>query len=63
MLFRWLFIHWLQQELDSYVYRINNTRKRHDKNKVRITSFFKTPFLIKRDSLLTYFRGFATWHP
>ncbi|KAG6372780.1 hypothetical protein JVT61DRAFT_7179 [Boletus reticuloceps] len=34
MLFRWLFIPWLQQELDSYVYRVNNTRKRHDKNKV-----------------------------
>ena len=34
MVFRWLFIPWLQKELDSYRVRINNSRKRHDKNKV-----------------------------
>jgi len=32
--FRWLFIPWLQVEIDAYVNRINNTRKRADRNKV-----------------------------
>ncbi|KAG6370288.1 hypothetical protein JVT61DRAFT_12239 [Boletus reticuloceps] len=34
MVFRWLFIPWLQQELDSYQQRVNNTRKRRDKKKI-----------------------------
>ncbi|KAG6378350.1 hypothetical protein JVT61DRAFT_14075 [Boletus reticuloceps] len=35
MVFRWLFIPWMQQqELDSYVQRLNNTRKRSDKKKI-----------------------------
>ncbi|KAF8835867.1 hypothetical protein BDN67DRAFT_992298 [Paxillus ammoniavirescens] len=34
MVFRWLFIPWLQQELDNYQSHINNTRKCHDKKKV-----------------------------
>ncbi|KAF8424001.1 hypothetical protein L210DRAFT_3422234 [Boletus edulis BED1] len=37
MIFRWLFIPWLQKELDSYQHRINNSRKRSDKKKVRNT--------------------------
>jgi len=32
--FRWLFIPWLQVELDSYVYRRNFSSKRADKNKI-----------------------------
>ena len=34
MVFRWLFIPWLQQELDSYKSCMNNTRKCRDRNKV-----------------------------
>ncbi|KAG1897951.1 uncharacterized protein F5891DRAFT_1191262 [Suillus fuscotomentosus] len=34
MVFRWVFIPWLQQELDAYQDRINNTAKRHDRNKI-----------------------------
>ncbi|KAF8169351.1 hypothetical protein BJ912DRAFT_1025640 [Pholiota molesta] len=34
LVFRWLFIPWLQVELDAYVERINNTKKRADRNKV-----------------------------
>ncbi|KAF8420586.1 hypothetical protein L210DRAFT_3491406 [Boletus edulis BED1] len=34
MVFRWVFIPWLQSELDAYRDRINNTRKRCDRNKV-----------------------------
>ncbi|KAF8430639.1 hypothetical protein L210DRAFT_3614625 [Boletus edulis BED1] len=34
MVFRWLFIPWLQQELDSYQQRVNNTWKRCDKKKI-----------------------------
>ncbi|KAJ7265692.1 hypothetical protein C8J57DRAFT_1620785 [Mycena rebaudengoi] len=34
LVFRWIFIPWLQQELDAYRDRINNTAKRADKNKV-----------------------------
>ncbi|KAG6370501.1 hypothetical protein JVT61DRAFT_11414 [Boletus reticuloceps] len=34
MVFRWLFILWLQQALDAYVDRVNNTPKRRDHNKV-----------------------------
>jgi hypothetical protein len=34
MVFRWVFIPWLQQELNAYQDRINNTAKRHDRNKV-----------------------------
>lgn len=34
MLFRWVFIPWLQQELDAYQDRLNNTAKRRDRNKV-----------------------------
>ncbi|KIK92391.1 hypothetical protein PAXRUDRAFT_147455, partial [Paxillus rubicundulus Ve08.2h10] len=30
----WLFIPWLQQELDAYKDRVNNTRKHRDRNKV-----------------------------
>ena len=33
-MFRWLFIPWLQVEINAYVNRINNTRKRADHNKV-----------------------------
>jgi hypothetical protein len=34
LIFRWIFIPWLQRELDGYKDRINNTAKRHDCNKV-----------------------------
>ncbi|KAG6370171.1 hypothetical protein JVT61DRAFT_12318 [Boletus reticuloceps] len=34
MVFRWLFIPWLQEELDAYVDRVNNTSKRCDRKKV-----------------------------
>ncbi|KAG2114955.1 hypothetical protein BD769DRAFT_1629964 [Suillus cothurnatus] len=34
MVFRWVFIPWLQRELDSYQDRINHTAKRRDRNKV-----------------------------
>ncbi|KAG0697228.1 hypothetical protein DFH29DRAFT_947187 [Suillus ampliporus] len=34
MLFRWVFIPWLQRELDAYQDRLNNTAKRRDRNKV-----------------------------
>jgi len=33
-LFRWLFIPWIQAELDAWTDRINNTRKRADRNKI-----------------------------
>lgn len=32
--FRWLFIPWLQTELDAWVEQFNDTRKRADRNKV-----------------------------
>ncbi|KDR80468.1 hypothetical protein GALMADRAFT_136943 [Galerina marginata CBS 339.88] len=34
LVFRWLFIPWLQVEINAYVLRVNNTRKRADHNKV-----------------------------
>ncbi|KAG2136091.1 uncharacterized protein EDB93DRAFT_1091852, partial [Suillus bovinus] len=34
MVFRWVFIPWLQCELDRYQDRVNNTAKRHDRNKI-----------------------------
>ncbi|KAJ7511196.1 hypothetical protein B0H11DRAFT_1954316 [Mycena galericulata] len=34
LVFRWVFIPWLQKELDAYRERVNNTAKRADKNKV-----------------------------
>ncbi|EDQ99277.1 uncharacterized protein LACBIDRAFT_316760 [Laccaria bicolor S238N-H82] len=34
LVFRWLFIPWLQTEINAYVERVNNTRKRADRNKV-----------------------------
>ncbi|KAG2146989.1 hypothetical protein BD769DRAFT_1660167 [Suillus cothurnatus] len=34
MVFRWVFIPWLQCELDRYQDRINNTAKRRDRNKI-----------------------------
>ncbi|KAI5999092.1 hypothetical protein EDD15DRAFT_2386441 [Pisolithus albus] len=34
MVFRWVFIPWLQVELNNYQDRINNSRKRRDKRKV-----------------------------
>ncbi|KAG2335890.1 hypothetical protein BDR05DRAFT_978886 [Suillus weaverae] len=34
LIFRWIFIPWLQHELDGYKDHINNTAKRHDRNKV-----------------------------
>ncbi|KAG0709187.1 hypothetical protein DFH29DRAFT_978772 [Suillus ampliporus] len=34
MVFRWIFIPWLQQELNAYRDRVNNTAKRCDRNKV-----------------------------
>ncbi|KAJ6474357.1 hypothetical protein C8R45DRAFT_835079 [Mycena sanguinolenta] len=34
LVFRYVFIPWLQQELDSYRDRINNTAKRADRNKI-----------------------------
>jgi hypothetical protein len=36
MVFRWVFIPWLQQELNAYRDRVNNTAKRRDRNKVRV---------------------------
>ncbi|KAJ7932229.1 hypothetical protein B0H13DRAFT_2227784 [Mycena leptocephala] len=34
LVFRWVFIPWLQKELDAYRDRVNNTAKRADRNKV-----------------------------
>ncbi len=34
LVFRWVFIPWLQKELDAYRKRVNNTAKRADRNKV-----------------------------
>ncbi|KIJ12252.1 hypothetical protein PAXINDRAFT_14876 [Paxillus involutus ATCC 200175] len=34
MVFHWVFIPWLQQELNNYQARVNNTQKHRDKNKV-----------------------------
>src|SRR5438132_262347 len=34
LVFRWIFIPWIQSELDRWVERINNTRKRPDRNKI-----------------------------
>ncbi|KAG2357179.1 hypothetical protein BDR07DRAFT_1298436 [Suillus spraguei] len=34
LIFRWVFIPWLQRELDGYKDHINNTAKRCDRNKV-----------------------------
>ncbi|KAJ7106244.1 hypothetical protein C8R44DRAFT_745316 [Mycena epipterygia] len=34
LVFRWVFIPWLQRELDAYRNRLNNTAKRADRNKV-----------------------------
>ncbi|KAJ7465042.1 hypothetical protein FB451DRAFT_1352670 [Mycena latifolia] len=34
LVFRWVFIPWLQKELDSYCDRVNNTAKRADRNKI-----------------------------
>lgn len=34
MVFRWVFIPWLQRELDNYTHRVNNTAKRTDRNKI-----------------------------
>jgi hypothetical protein len=36
LIFRWVFIPWLQRELDRYKDHINNTAKRRDRNKVVI---------------------------
>lgn len=33
-LFRWLFIPWVQKELDAYMLRLNQTKKRYDRNKI-----------------------------
>ncbi|KAJ7032819.1 hypothetical protein C8F04DRAFT_958458, partial [Mycena alexandri] len=33
LVFRWVFIPWLQHELDVYRHRVNNTAKRADRNK------------------------------
>lgn len=38
MLFQWLFIPWLQAELERYQYCINNSLKRRDRNKVSAAS-------------------------
>ena len=35
MVFRWVFIPWLQYELDKYRDRVNNTAKHRDRFKVR----------------------------
>lgn len=32
--FRWIFIPWLQVELDAYRSRVNSSRKRRDRNKI-----------------------------
>ncbi|KAI5991633.1 hypothetical protein EDD15DRAFT_2448524 [Pisolithus albus] len=34
MIFRWIFIPWLQAELDAYRDRVNHTAKRRDRNKI-----------------------------
>ncbi|KAJ7182863.1 hypothetical protein C8R43DRAFT_869165, partial [Mycena crocata] len=34
LVFRWVFIPWLQKKLDPYRERVNNTAKRADRNKV-----------------------------
>ena len=37
MVFRWVFIPWLQVELNNYQDRLNHSRKRRDKKKVRLS--------------------------
>ena len=39
MVFRWVFIPWLQRELDAYRDRVNNTAKRRDRNKASTIKF------------------------
>ncbi|KAF8076956.1 hypothetical protein FPV67DRAFT_1715799 [Lyophyllum atratum] len=34
LVFRWIFIPWLQTELDAYRNRVNNSKKRADRNKI-----------------------------
>ncbi|KIM38531.1 hypothetical protein M413DRAFT_20009 [Hebeloma cylindrosporum] len=34
LVFRWIFIPWIQLELDGYVSMVNNSRKRADRNKI-----------------------------
>ncbi|KAJ7605177.1 hypothetical protein FB45DRAFT_682230, partial [Roridomyces roridus] len=34
LVFRWVFIPWLQAEIDNYVNRVNTTAKRADRNKI-----------------------------
>ncbi|KAG6848989.1 hypothetical protein H0H93_012194 [Arthromyces matolae] len=34
LLFRWIFIPWMQKELDAYRERVNNSKKRADRNKI-----------------------------
>ncbi|KDR70020.1 hypothetical protein GALMADRAFT_230371 [Galerina marginata CBS 339.88] len=34
LVFRWVFIPWMQKELDAWCTRINNSRKRKDRNKI-----------------------------
>ncbi|KAJ3870327.1 hypothetical protein EV359DRAFT_59244 [Lentinula novae-zelandiae] len=34
LVFRWVFIPWLQKELDAFRHRVNNFKKRRDKNKI-----------------------------
>ncbi|KAJ8584139.1 hypothetical protein M405DRAFT_915675 [Rhizopogon salebrosus TDB-379] len=45
MVFRWVFIPWLQQELDAYRDRINNTAKRRDRNKANTSAWCPKPYL------------------
>lgn len=44
MVFRWVFIPWLQMELNAYKDRINNTSKRCDRNKVCRSMFISRHF-------------------
>ncbi|KIK13266.1 hypothetical protein PISMIDRAFT_119159, partial [Pisolithus microcarpus 441] len=39
LVFQWLFIPWLQQELDAYRDHVNNTAKRGNHNKVSVASW------------------------
>lgn len=44
MVFRWVFIPWLQMELNAYKDRVNNTAKRCDRNKVCRSMFTSRHF-------------------
>ncbi|KAG2041212.1 hypothetical protein BDR03DRAFT_834911, partial [Suillus americanus] len=46
LVFHWVFIPWLQQELDAYCDHVNNTAKRRDRNKASTILLHGVPSLI-----------------